>query len=247
MMYEGLRYVRSVQLFGATGLSWPLTTNANILAFTNNTFAEVFDVGSGTPINDPAATFTIDNADNLDYCLLNIAGQITDGNLNNDFIATGGFLKIGVWGAPFSARILAADPLFSGHAVLENAPVSGVVGDAWYPSGQGAVSAANHASPPNFGMSVSSAGAQTVTGCLLVGNSSTDGIFITGDRFWITVPIGNAVQKGFPSISGLSRIYARFLWTTDNTVFNPETVLFDMQIWASLFECAPKHRDQYDE
>lgn len=240
MIRDGMRHVRDVKLFD-TKLSaeqgeWPALAGGgtHVVLTPQNTII---------PVNFPAEDiydsnnlFTLENLDNLDYCVLNIGIRVTAVTVGGGAATDTSTLQIFTWPEFFLRRGLQTNQFFLSHAMLENPPKAGTAFQrGWCAKPMGQTLPTPNATPPYFGtMPNDSALVYSFNGFPI--HTGTAPALEVGDRVLWSTMIGNAVQMGVPTISGLRKIHLIF-WFPAKLNTQPVSDLFvDMEIWASFFE-----------
>lgn len=198
-------YVESQLLHTSYHVKWPLTPDKNnYIWFSPNTPTPFIDTASTTTIPTNCVN-TIDNTKNLDYCLVEFAGEVqdvVDWSTNTwNIVFTSYQLEVWVWGEPFYAR----DKSYTNLTVLSFSDYPLGKQDAWQAQALCSIGEVPSTSlPPYFGY-IRNGGFKTPSGFFI-----TDELAFTppieGTKFHMVLPLGRMLNQEL-SISGYRKIY----------------------------------------
>jgi hypothetical protein len=219
------RYIRSQLLWSSDSAEFPsLGSGAHVAFLSDNT------LGLRNSEFTPDMWLEIDNHDNLDYCLIEIAGEVdnitTVSNPAGNSICRGAVI-----GLPFAGDTT-DDEFLSDHPLLVQTH-SYTKGTAYVMDALGMPSFDVNPTPPYFGY---------IHNLAISINTQEEGFpfwggaIADGDRFHFIFPIGN-IGVDSVSISGFRKLWMMYKTVNPALVADsPSAFAIGARIWAHLYE-----------
>jgi hypothetical protein len=219
------RYIRSQLLWSGDDIEWPsLGEGAHVAFLSDNT------LGVRNTDFTPDMFLAVDNPDNLDYCLIELAGEVSD--ITTIGAPAGQSLsRSAVIGLPFAGDTT-DDEFLSTHPLLEQTQAY-AKGKSYVMDAVGMPSFDTNPTPPYFGyihntgMSIEA----QEQGFPFFGGTIAD-----GDRFHFIFPIGN-IGVDSVSISGFRKLWLAYKSVNPALVVDtPSQFSITARMWAHLYE-----------